>query len=310
MKTKNKIYILLFITVGISFKGLAQENMCPSKCEYGKIVNRALEMYLDSLENKCVKYNNMLTQANIRQQKWEKDSLAMRSDLEKAKPSINDSLRNVLASKKVKCDSLNNILLERQLEILTLNRKIIDEKQESSMEGRNSILEQIKSKYDRSLDELIRDQFFLTYQADETILRNHSIAPPQKIIDLAKYAAALKLLKYRFDEAGVVKTIQDLSTVNGSSLTDSLKLKLQSYKKANDYLLDRLGISISEGLKLKGVDEYSKALLLQNTLVPLYQYLYKYPGGTYQYLNELVLEAIKRKIRDPNADLTDLKGKI
>jgi hypothetical protein len=256
-----------------------------------------------------MEYEKKLTAAYKREQKWSNDSSAMISSKMKYAPSKFDSLEKIigqrndevlrLSATKNKCDSINNVL----------EQKIETESKSSFNKGKKDVLNQLEKKYSRPLVDLIKDGLYLSYQSDRQLFIQNQISNT-KLDDLEKYAKAVKLLHEPYRESPLTTVLQELNSISGVPAVDSLKQSLSKYNEATEALRRMLNKVITETANFTADDDYAKSQLRAKCVTALQLFYFRNYDISYPYLNNIVSEVLKRKMKDANADIKDLLTRL
>ena len=217
-----------------------------------------------------------------------------------------------------KSDSI--VLLKKQINQKDNENKIITEKSkiDAAVEkenGKNEVLNQLISTYkNKSFDDLIFSSSITSLLRDKQLIGNNSDVK-QIIIDLETYFNAEKLLSNKFNISQVKNVVSQVALIKQQSkLLTTLKDNLDNLKTFNEGLNTTIQniIAIDKKEFVKGMDDQIIKSKLNKILSELSKYIFEYNFNfvDYPYLSEIVLEIIKRKQPNPDADISDLLKKI
>ena len=179
--------------------------------------------------------------------------------------------------------------------------------------GKNEALANFFDIYQNNkFDDLIKASTKLSVQRDMQLVGDD--AEMQLVLsDLEKYFNTEELLVQKFDATQIKNAQTQLNQINRQSeLLDKLKENIEYYKDFNDELkrtIERL-VKLDEQKVADGDTEIQK-LKFNEILSELSNYMYNYYDyGNYPYLSNIVLEIIKRKHPNADAEIRDLLGKL
>jgi len=224
--------------------------------------------------------------------------------------------------------------LQKQIELLTANvlelsRKIQEQQSNEEQQideqkartdketGDNEILAIAVNDYkNKKFDDLIKTSTKLSVQHDLLLFNEHTELKPL-LSELEKYFNAKELLEKKFDATQTNNILTELNEINQqSTLLDKLKEDLKYYKDFNDALkktVENILIFDGDGPggKKAGDDARIQELKLKDILYELANYMFNYYDFVnYPYLSDIVLEIIKRKQPDADADIKDLSIRL
>ncbi len=258
----------------------------------------------------------------------------IRQILKKENNSLQDSVKNlntnlanleeVKKSKKIidsilkhKIDSI--VLLKKGItEIetqITIERQKSDLKaKEENDKGKNEILSIIVNRYkDQSFDELIKSSTKQSVLQDLMLFKNQSEIT-QILSELQIYFIAKELIDAKLDITQIQIQEKQLSlNKKQSAELEKIKKIISNYQTFNDGLKQTLGniIALDEREVVSGNKEIQKKKF-DKILAELSSYIFNY-GFTfsdYPYLSNIILELIKRKQPNADAEISDLLKKL
>lgn len=236
------------------------------------------------------------------------------SKLEKYK-SEKKASETILHAKNDSIASLKDKISQKENEINAITEKSKKDAVTEKENGKNEVLNQLVNTYrNNSFDELINSSSMASVQRDKQLIGN-IIDIKQKIIDLEKYFTAKMLLSDKFNPEQVNHAKSQVTNINQQSKLDTTLIEnLDNYKSINDGLNTAIQkiIAIDQAADVKGMSEQVVKLKLNKILAELSKFIFDYNFNSvdYPYLSEIVLEIIKRKQPNPDADISDLLNKI
>jgi len=226
--------------------------------------------------------------------------------------------------------TLENDSLQKQVNQLTASiaeiiqliqekeERIAEEKQKAASEketGKNEVLTILINRYkDKSFDDLINASTKLSVQRDMQLIGNNEEVY-LILSDLEKYFNAEELLARKWDAAQISAVQTQLEQINQqSALLDQLKYNIKYHKDYHEALkktIEKL-VAFDGPLGTKADDDATiQELKFKDILFELADYMYNYyEYGNYPYLSNIVLEIIRRKWIDADADIMDLLKKL
>jgi chromosome segregation ATPase len=202
--------------------------------------------------------------------------------------------------------------------IATLKSKLTDKDrqiQEEYEKGKQSALADIVSAYKRTrFDELVTSSSKQSVQRDLRIVGTNPEIK-QTLVDLDNYFNAKDLLEKKFDDYGIKSAQTKLQAIQQESkLLDKLKINVENYQLFYNGLRETVEkiITLDKNETVAGMDDEIQKLKFNKILTELSSYIFNYDFNfsDYPYLSDIVLEIIKRKQPDADADITDLKDKL
>jgi hypothetical protein len=247
-----------------------------------------------------------------------KDTLKrLRYDLENLQQSINGK-KNFDSILKQKIDSillLRVVISERDKQIILEKQNVEQKAVEENEKGKNEILTVIINKYKtQSFDFLLKSS---TKQSVEHDLFLFQGIPELRLllIDMVKVFNAKELLDNQLD-ASLIKNIQiEVGQIKRESLTlGKIKDIIGNYQTLNEGLKETLEriIALDKREMVSGMSNEIRKKKLDKILAEFSSYIfnYEYNFSDYPYLSGIILEIIKRKQPNADADISDLLKKL
>jgi hypothetical protein len=249
------------------------------------------------------------------------------NNLQDSVKNLNENLANLEELKKSKkfIDSIQQqkidsiVLLKRSLtEIetqITIERQKSDLKaKEENDKGKNEILSIIINRYkDQSFDELIKSSTKQSVLQDLMLFKNQTEIT-QILSELQIYFIAKELIDAKLDITQIQIQEKQLSqNKKQSAELEKIKKIIDNYQTFNDGLKQTLGkiIALDEREVVSGNMEIQKKKF-DKILAELSSYIFNYGFNfsDYPYLSNIILELIKRKQPNADAEISDLLKKL
>jgi predicted transcriptional regulator len=133
--------------------------------------------------------------------------------------------------------------------------------------------------------------------------------------DLVKYFNAKELLEQKFDAVKIKDAQAKLSQIQQQSeLLDKRKEYMENYQTFNDGLKESIEkiIKLDKSESVLGMDEEIQKQKFNKILAEISSYIFNYDFNfmDYPYLSDIVLEIIKRKQPNADADITNILKKL
>lgn len=303
------VLALLFCGVCSAYSQITQE-MYDKKVE--EIVNLKKQ-----LEDAATSHNNMVATSQSVLKSLKDTINELKIDLSKLEKYKTEK-KTIDAQFQQKNDSivlLKTQLSEKDKQIATTkqqgDQKARDEKERGKVEALASIVNSYKN---RQFDDLIKSSTKLSVERDRQLVGNNGEVKPI-LNDLSVYFNAEEWLAKKFDAAAIKNTLTQLNQIKQkSALLDKLKDNLEYYQDFNNALKETIGNLVNlDKRKEAGDDAEIQKLKLQEiaTIFEVNKYIYNYYDyANYPHLSNIVLEIIKRKQSNADADITDLLQKL
>jgi hypothetical protein len=308
-----KQIIVLFILVSFFSAVKAQD------CIADKIAKQAIE--IDSLSKVIHTYQSNKKQEsskNKNNEKEYKDSInTLKADLSKLEKFKSEKkiIDTELSFKSDSIALLKNQIIEKDNEINSIKDQSKKDAINEKENGKNEVYNKLANLYrNKSFDELIKSTSSISIQRDKELIGNYEDLI-QVLADLETCLNAEKLLSIKFDVIQVNNTLNQITLIKQQSESvKTLKSKLENFKVFNEGLVSTLQriIVIDKNENVKGSSTQIQNAKYNKILSELTKYIFEYDFNfvDYPYLSEIVLEIIKRKQPNPDADISDLLQKI
>jgi peptidoglycan hydrolase CwlO-like protein len=288
----------------------------------------------DSLQKQVINDLNK----KIKDLEKEKDDLSKKmKDLEKEKGDLNKKIKDL--EKDIADLNRNKIKIERddlqkQVDHLTANiaeltqkisekdKQIAEEKQigeqkakEARKTGENDVLAKTVNSYKGiPFEILIKSSTKLSVQRDKQLVINNEEVKPV-LLDLAKYFDAQELLAKKFDAAKIKDAQTQLNQIQQQSESlNKLKENIENYQTFTDGIKESIEkiIALDNKESVSDMPEEVQKRKFDKILAELSSYIFNYDFNfmDYPYLSDIVLDIIKRKQPNADADITDILKKL
>jgi hypothetical protein len=234
--------------------------------------------------------------------------------LEKYK-SNKKAIEATLVAKSDSIVLLKKQITQRDNEIKNNNEKSKKDAAIENQNGKNEILNQIVNMYkNKNFDDLINSTNLTSIQRDKQLIGNNTDVK-QIISDLEIYFIAENLFSKKFNESQVKNYKSQVDLLKQQSkFVDVLKDNLDNFKTFNDGLNATIQniIAIDKKEIVKGMSEQVVKSKLNKILSELSKFIFDYNFNfvDYPYFSDIILEIIKRKQPNPDADISDLLKKV
>jgi chromosome segregation ATPase len=305
----KKIIILTLFLCGV-YAAYSQD--CFDKVAKQAVVIDSLQKFIKEANNN---FNDWMTTVQ-RIQKASSDTIkSLKSDLSDL-GKYKSQKKTIDAQLQTKSDSitlLKNQLLEKDKQIATTrqqgDQKACEEREKGKAEALANIVNTYKS---RQFDDLIKSSTKESVLHDRQLADNNAEIKPI-LSDLLIYFNAIELLAKKYDAAQIKNAQTQFNQIKQkSALLDKLKENIEYYQDFNDALketIDKL-VNLDKRKAADGDLEIQK-LKFNEIVTELTTYMYNYYDyGNYPYLSDIVLEIIKRKKPNADADIKDLFNKL
>jgi hypothetical protein len=231
-----------------------------------------------------------------------------------------DNLQNKLDSLNTEIERLNKIILEQILIIEEKDNQIINEKantiiasEKAKNAGKAEALANVVNLYKNyQFDDIIKSSTNGTVARDIQLFNNDQEVK-SVLNDLQIFFNAQALLSRKIDIVQIKKAQTQLSQINRQSkLLEALKDDIEFYEDFNSALKEIFTqlVKLDKNTLADGDSDIHK--LKFNIIVTiLTDYMYNYYDySRYPYLSDIVIEIIKRKQPNADADISDLLKKL
>lgn len=234
----------------------------------------------------------------------------------------NDNLKSELSKMEKNQQSrknMNDQLKSKTDSISVLESKLNEEKQKGEQiardqykKGKQEVLDTIIQSYkDKRFDELIKSSTKESVQRDLQLVGDN-LDVKNILSDLDKYFNAKELLKEKYDDNKIQNAKKQLTLINQTSdlLLEKLKENIDKYDRFTKGLKEKMK-TINELDKKESVYGMDEKIQKQKfDKISSYIFNYDFNLLDYPYLSEIVLEIIKRKYPDADADISDLLKRL
>jgi chromosome segregation ATPase len=254
------------------------------------------------------------------------------NNFQQTSKDLNDTIKTLktelLELKKIKEDTkaIDTQLQQKSDSIVSLkstisekNRQIDNIRQDGDKnaraefeKGKAEVLTALVSAYKKPFDDLLRFSTKESVRRDLHLVDNNSEVAPI-LLDLGKYFTSQELLENKFDAAQIKNAQNQLNQIKRqSALLDKLKESLEYYQDYSNALKETIGKLVDlDKRKNTGGDTEIQKLKFNDIVTELSDYMYNYYDyDNYPHLSNIVLEIIKRKKPNADADITDLLNKL
>lgn len=280
-----------------------------------RITKQAVE--IDSLK-KAVKAEMDNSQQLSKENHNLQDTLKkLKSDLAKLE-EFRTEKRNIDSLLRQKTDSI--VLLkagisEKDKQITAEKQKSEEKAREENEKGKNEILATIVNSYkNKSFDELLISSTKESVQRDLRLVENTPDIKPI-LFDVEKYFSAKELPDAKLDAAQVKSHQIQLEQIKQeSALLSKLKEILGNYPIFNTGLKETIGkiMALDNAEAVSGMSREVQRKKFDKILAEISSYIFNYDFNfsDYPYLSDVLLELIKRKQPNADADISDLSKKL
>ncbi len=307
MLIKNIAIISIFICV---LNPAFAQNEC-----LDRVTKQAVE--LDSLK-KVVKAEMEKSQQQIKINHNLQDTLGrLRSELTKLEENKikMKSQETLLLEKKDSINILKANNSEKDRQITAENQKREQRARDEKEKGKNEILTIIINRYkNKPYDELLISSTIQSVQGD-LMLVEYSEEVKQIILNLEIYFNVERLLKVKFDASQIIYAQKQLDQIKQeSALVEKLKEKIGNYQTFNMGLKGTIEkiIALDNTEVVSGMSSDIQKKKFAKILAEVSSYIFNYDFNfsDYPYLSDVLIELIKRKQPNADADISDLSRKL
>lgn len=304
------ILIITFLLCGIS---AAYSQECLDKVAKQAVLIDSLQKVIKDANRQ---FNSLAAMTQTTQKaltdtiKSLKSSLASLEKFKEQKKS-NDAQ---LETKNNLIASLRAQLSEKDTLIATTKQQGDQKARSENESGKKEALANLVNTYKKPFDDLIKSSSQESVQRDIKLVGNNTQVQ-QVLNELQIYFNAKELLAQKFDMAQLKNTQTQLkpSTPN-SALRDRLKESISKYQTFNEGLKKVLNelVKLDKLESATGMGDEIQKLKFNKIMIELSAFIFDYDFNfkDYPYLSDIVLEIIKRKQPNADADITDLLVKL
>lgn len=317
----KKIIVLAMLFSGVSSAYSQTDSLFLKNYEQKIIENSKLKNDVQTEKQNFLSLSQAYKEDTLALQKQIKD---LRNDVSSEKQKVSDLNKNKIKEERdnlqMKVDSLNNIILKQNQTIADKSKEITNEKNKAQTtaikaknDGKAEAIASIVNFYKIPLfDDLIQSSTKESVTREmEIVINNPEVKPV--LNDLLIYFNAKELLSLKFDVVQIKKAQTQLSQIKRQSkLLDTLKEDIEFYQDFNSALKETIIklVNLDKSKSAAGDAEIQK-LKFNEIVTILTDYIYNYYDyDNYPYLSFIVIEIVKRKQPNADADVSDLLKKI
>lgn len=256
---------------------------------------------IEELESKN---NNLANKNKDLESRLEKlDKQKIKADRDKLKTNL-DSLSQLVGE-------LRDSIEKKDKAIETEKKRGEDKSIQEKEKGKQEVLDKIIETYSKPLDSLIKNSTLEIIERDIVIVGNNPVVQ-KKFKDLRKYFNAELVLSEKFNEEKIENAKNQLNSIEQTELVQKLKKRLDDYTQHNDAMNKTIDKILDIDKKFVANDEDMQKEKFEYILNELAWYFRNYDFNVtdYPHLTDIVLDIIKRKQRNADADISDLKNKL
>jgi hypothetical protein len=271
----------------------------------------------DSLNKVINKYEQSDNENRVKLLSLQDTIKILKSDLSKLEKfkAEKKNLDNQLKHKSDSVTILKSNLSDKDKQLKNKEQKTKQEVKEARESSKNEIVTRIVGYYkNKSFDDLIK------LSTQQSILNDRQIFGSTTDIesllsDLEKYFTAKKLLENKLDATKIKNAEKQLSQIKLESTSlDKLINTVENYQILNDGLKETINkimaLDGQESVVGLSKETQNKKFIKIMTDISYYIFNYDFNHLDYPYLSDVVLEIIKRKAPNPDADISDLLKKL
>jgi len=235
------------------------------------------------------------------------------SDLEKFK-SQKKSFDNLLKTKSDEIASLKTKLSEYERQIAIIKQEGDAKARVEKERGKTQALSSIVNTYKRPFDDLIKSSSKESVQRDLSLVGNNPEVKPI-LNDLEIYFNASELLAKKFDLAEVRNAQTQLNQIKQKSImVADLNERVERYQLFTEGLKETLNklITLDRLESVAVMSQEIKHKKFDKIMFEFSGYFFKYDFNfeDYPYLTDIVLEIIKLKYPNPDADIVHFLNQL
>jgi hypothetical protein len=224
-----------------------------------------------------------------------------------------DNLQKKVDNLNMRISELEDIISDKDKQILAEKTSTKEAVNKAKNEGKAEVMASIENSYNNlSFDDLISSSTKKSIARDIKLVVNNPELM-QILKDLQIYFNIRELLSEKFDDVQIERAQDQLEEINRqSNLLDALNEDAEFYKDFNQALEKTISelVELDEKVVVDG-DYNIQKIKFADIVTILTDYLYNYSDYTrYPYLSDIVLEIVKRKQPNADADIKDLLNKL
>lgn len=319
--TMKKIIVFTMLFCGV-FSAFSQTDSLFLKNYEEKILeNSKLKNDLHTVKKNLSDLSDAYKKDTLALQKQIKD---LRDEVSSEKQKVSDLNKNKIKEERDnlqrKVDSLNTVVSIQNQTIADREKQITKEKADAKTiankaknDGKAEALVSIVNSYkNQPFDDLIESSTKESVARDMKLVNNYPEVN-SVLNDLQTYFNALELLSKKYDTVQTKNAQIQLSHIKRESkMLVTLKDDVDLYQDFNDAFKKTIvKIMTIDNSKWAGDDEGIQKSKYNDIITILANYMYNYYDyNNYPYLSDLVIEIIKRKQPNADADISDLLKKL
>ena len=245
--------------------------------------------------------------------KLQKDTADLIKQIKKFDKNNIKNLESLVQQKADSIHILTGTIKSKDGQIANLKIDEAKKQQEKYNEGVQNVYNQIGQIYlIENFDHLIEYSTPKTVERDLQLVGNGNAELTKKLKALQIYFVAQQVLEERYNEQNVKKAQGQLSIISPSNLIQTLNVNLGNYKLCNAGLQTTIGKIVELDKKFDANNEDTQKTKLRDILFELSWYFrnYRFNFSDYPYLSNIVLEIMKLKQQNANANISNLLDKL
>ena len=303
------IRIVAVILCGISSSYAQQDDLIT---RFGKqaIAN-------DSLTKVIKNYEQSDTENQVKIQNLQDSINNLKSDLAKLENFKAEKIKieNQLKQKNDSITVLQSNLLDKEKQLKTQEQNTIQKVREARESSKGEIVSGIVGNYkNKTFDDLIKSTTQKSIRNDRRIIGNSTDIEPL-LSNLEKYYSVKELLESKFDASKIKDVKNELNQIKFESRSLALlKSTVEKYQIFNAGLREVIQkiMALDEKESVVNMPKEIQNEKFNKIMADISYYLFNYDFNflDYPYLSDIVLEVIKRKAPNPDADISDILMKL
>lgn len=304
------IKVIILLTVLFSFSTVyAQKDLID------RIEKLAVET--DSLKSSIKAKTDTIGRLNAENSMMEDTIEILKSDLAKLEEFRigKKKMDTILVQKSDSIALLKAAILEKDKQFKVDIQKVEQKEREKCEADKGEILATIANSYkNKTFDELIKSSTKASVQRELQLFQNRTEIK-QILSDLERYFIAKELLELKVDIIQVKNIQYQLLQIKTESvLLRLLKEIVDNYQAFTDGLKETIGkiMTLDRNEEVYGMSKEIQKKKFDKILAEISSYIFNYDFifSDYPYLSDVLLEIIKRKQPNPDADIADLLKKL
>jgi len=317
----KKIIVLAFLICGVNTAYSQTDSLFLKNYEHKILENSKLNYDLQTEKQNFSRLNDEYNKDTLALKKQIKD---LRIELSSEKQKVSDLNKNKIKDERdnlqTKVDSLNTVISIQNQTIADKDKQITNEKANAKTAADNAknvgkaeaFASIVNSYKNQTFDDIIKSSTKESVDRDMQLVGNNTEAK-SVLKDLQIYFNALELLSEKFDAVKIKNAQTQLSQIKRQSkLVEALKDDVGLYQDFNTALKETIDkiVDLDKRKSADGDSEIQK-LKFNDIVTILTDYMYNYyVYAKYPYLSDKVLEIIKHKKPNSDANVTDLLNKL